>query len=102
MHKDKDCKNHTNTCNAQTTVEYAQPDECAGFQKAKSSFFAFLDFESLIKNYTNNDPHQIATYKYILVNIIDKQNLQIAKKKKKKKIPFDDDCVNNCVKQPYY
>ena len=72
-----DCKNHTNTYDAQTTIEYAQPGERVGFQKVRSLYFhpfiAFLDFESFNKKLdSNNDPHQIATqhpfaYKYILV-----------------------------------
>ena len=51
--KKDDCKCHTNTCNVQTTIEYAQPGERVGFQKVKSLYphplVAFLDFESFSK-----------------------------------------------------
>ena len=88
--KEEDCSNHTSICNAQTTIEYAQLGECAGFQKAKSlyphPYVAFLDFESFNKKLDGNNinSQQIATqhafaHKYSLINIMDQQNPVVAK-----------------------
>ena len=79
-----DCNNHTLNCNAQTTIEYAQPGERVCFQKFKSlyphPYVCFTDFESLNKKLPddNENSQQVATqhafaYKYSIVNIIEKE-----------------------------
>ena len=51
--EEADCSNYTLNCNAQTTIEYAQPGERVGFQKFKSfyphPYVCFTDLESLNK-----------------------------------------------------
>ena len=99
-----DCSNHTLNCNAQTTIEYAQPGERVGFQKFKSfyphPYVCFTDFESLNKKLPddNENSQQVATqhafaYTYSIVNIIDKNSQTIAKEK----TYFGEDCVNNML-----
>ena len=35
---DEDCRNHTKTCNAQTTIEYAKPGDRVGFKKVNALY----------------------------------------------------------------
>ena len=107
---DEDCRNHTKSCNAQTTIEYAKPGDRVGFKKVYAlypqPYCVFLDFEYLNKvidrsNAPQQDQHhhrQIATqhpfaYKYVIVKVIDKDNPTVVKER----TYFGDDCVNDML-----
>ena len=93
---DEDCRNHNESGNTQSTIEYAKPGDRVGFKKVNAlypqPYSVFVDFECLNKVIDrSNAPQQDQHHQYVIVKVIDKDNPSVVKERSY----FGDDCVND-------